>query len=102
MPDTRPDLTGVRAVAVTACPLLAAHLTALHPAVTTALLTRLAGIGTLSDTDGLLLLTHLDPSSPAAKAAGTGLVTETLVHRDRPRRRRRVGPGPASCAPPRC
>ena len=78
MPETRPDLTGVRAVAVTACPLLAAHLSALHPAVATALLTRLAGIGTLSDTDALLLLTHHDPSSPAANPAGTGLVTETL------------------------
>ena len=78
MPDTRPGLTGVRAVAVTTCPLLAAHLSALHPAVATALLTRLAGIGTLADTNALLLLTSYDPTSPAASPAGTGLVTETL------------------------
>ena len=78
MPDTRPNLAGVRAVAVTACPLLAAHLSALHPAVATALLTRLAGIGTLADTDALLLLTHHDPTSPTVSPAGTGLVTETL------------------------
>ncbi len=31
MPDTRPDLASAAAVAVTACPLLAAYLTALHP-----------------------------------------------------------------------
>ena len=78
MPDTRPDLTGVAAVVVTACPLLASHLTALHPrleawGLRTALLTRLAGIGTLRDRDGLLLLTHHDPA-----AAGNGLVTTTV------------------------
>ena len=78
MPDTRPDLTGVRAVAVTTCPLLAAHLAELHPAVSTALLTRLAGIGTLRDTDALLLLTRHDPDDPTAGPAGNGLTTETL------------------------
>ena len=77
MPDTRPDLTGVRAVAVTTCPLLAAHLAGLHPAVSTALLTRLAGIGALRDTDALLL-SHHDPNDPVAGPAGNGVVTETL------------------------
>jgi hypothetical protein len=60
---------------VTACPLLAAHLTALHPGLRSALLTRLASIGTLRDRDGLLLLTHHDP---AAAAPGNGLVTTTI------------------------
>ena len=76
MPDTRPDVTGVAAVVVTACPLLASHLTALHPGLRTALLTRLAGIGTLRDRDGLLLLTHHDPT--AAGAGSNGLVTTTV------------------------
>lgn len=78
MPDIRPDLTGVRAVAVTTCPLLAAHLAELHPAVSTALLTRLAGIGTLRDVDALLLLTRHDLEDRTAGPAGNGLVTETL------------------------
>ncbi len=71
MPETRPDRTAVAAVVVTACPLLAAHLTALHPGLRTALLTRLAGIGTLRDRDGLLLLTHQD-------AGNTGPATTTI------------------------
>ncbi|MDP9431573.1 MAG: hypothetical protein M3P91_02305 [Actinomycetota bacterium] len=61
---------------VTACPLLAAHLTALHSSLRTALLTRLAGIGRLRDRDGLLLLTHHDPA--AGDAAGNGQVTTTI------------------------
>ena len=66
---------------VTACPLLASHLTALHPrleawGLRTALLTRLAGIGTLRDRDGLLLLTHHDPAF--ACAGSNGLVTTTV------------------------
>ena len=75
MPDTtRPDLTGVDCAAfvVTVCPLLAAHVTALQPGLRTALLTRLAGIGTLRDRDGLLVLTHRDP------AADNGLATTTV------------------------
>jgi len=44
-PTPRLDLTDVRAVVVTACPLLAAHPAAPHPGVHTALLTRLVGIG---------------------------------------------------------
>ena len=75
MPETRPDRTAVAAVVVTACPLLAAHLTALHPGLRTALLTRLAGIGTLRDRDGLLLLTHQDAvadNSPATTAIYLG------------------------------
>ncbi len=63
MPDARPDLTDVRVVAVTACPLLAEHLSDLHPGVRSVLLTRIAGIGTLRDLDALLLLTHHDPTS---------------------------------------
>ena len=78
MPETRPDLTAVRAVAFTTCPLLAAHLTALHPGVRTCQMTRLAGVGTLPDTDALLLLTHYDPDHPAASPAGNGLVTSTV------------------------
>jgi len=78
MPATQPDLTGVRAVAVTACPLLAEHLSGLHPGVRSVLLTRIAGIGTLRDLDALLLLTHHDPASPGASPAGNGLVTTTL------------------------
>ncbi len=76
MPDTRPDLTGVAALAVTACPLLAAHLTALHPGLRTAMLTCLAGIATLRDRDCRLLLSHHDPAT--AGAAGTSLVTTTI------------------------
>ena len=84
MPETRPDLTGPAdcgAVVVTACPLLAAHLTALHPrleawGLRTALLTCLAGIGTLRDRDGLLLLTRRgDPAGdhgPATTAVYLG------------------------------
>jgi len=76
MPETRPDLTGPAdcgAVVVTACPLLAAHVTALQPGLRTAQLTRLAGIGTLRDRDGLLLLTHRrDP------AGGHGPATTTV------------------------
>lgn len=78
MSDIRPDLTAVRAVAVTTCPLLAAHLAGQQPAVSTALLTRLAGIGTLRDVDALLLLTRHDPDDRAKGPAGNGLVTETL------------------------
>ena len=78
MPDTRPDLTGVDCAAfvVTVCPLLAAHVTALQPGLRTALLTCLAGIGTLRDRDGLLLLTHRrDPAGdhgPATTAVYLG------------------------------
>jgi hypothetical protein len=78
MPQPPPDLTDVRAVALTTCPLLAEHLHQLHPAVRTCLLTRLAGLGTLPDTDALLLLTRHDPHSPAAAPAGNGLVTTTV------------------------
>ena len=78
MPQPAPDLTDVRAVALTTCPLLAEHLRQLHPAVRTCLLTRIAGIGTLPDTDALLLLTRHDPASPAAAPAGNGLVTTTV------------------------
>ncbi len=84
MRDTHPDLTGAlgssAAVVVTACPLLAAHLTALHPGLRTALLTRLAGVGTLRDRDGLLLLTHHDPGPVAGVAPATAgdLVTTTI------------------------
>ncbi len=77
-PDMHPDLTAVRAVAFTTCPLLAAHLSALHPGVRTCQMTRLAGVGTLPDTDALLLLTHHDPKHPAASPAGNGLVTTTV------------------------
>lgn len=75
MPATRPDLTDVRAVAVTNCPLLALHLAGLHPGVQTALLSRLAGIGTLRDTDALVLLTTHNPDGPHGAA---GVVTRTL------------------------
>ncbi len=78
MSPTPPDLTAIRAVAFTTCPLLAAHLHRLHPGIRTCLLTRLAGIGTLPDTDALLLLTHYDPASPAASPAGNGLVTSAV------------------------
>ena len=78
MTQTPPDLTDIRAVAFTACPLLAAHLNRLHPGLRTCLLTRLAGIGTLPDSDALLLLTRYDPASPAASPAGNGLVTTTV------------------------
>ena len=44
----------------------------------TCLLTRLAGAGTLPDSDALLLLTHYDPASPAASPVGNGLVTTTV------------------------
>ena len=78
MTQTPPDLTDIRAVAFTTCPLLAAHLHRLHAGIRTCLLTRIAGIGTLPDTDALLLLTHYDPASPAASPAGNGLVTSTV------------------------
>ncbi len=78
MPHTRPDLSDVRAVVLTCCPMLAAHLVELHPAIRTCLLTRLAGIGTLPDTDALLLLTRRDPDSATAGPAGNGLVTTTV------------------------
>ena len=76
MPATRPDLTDVAAVVLTTCPLLAGHLTDLHAGVRTALLTRIAGIGTLPDHDGLLLLTSHGPDG--AGPAGNGLVTTTI------------------------
>ena len=76
MPET-PDLTEVRAVALTTSPQLARHLADLHPGVRTALLTRLAGIGTLRDTDALLLLTSYDPDRRGT-SPGNGLVTTTL------------------------
>ncbi len=66
MPATRPDLTGVAAVVVTACPLLAAYLTALHPDLCTALLTRLAGIGQATTT--IYLGTDLDDAGVWARA----------------------------------
>ncbi len=78
MPDIRPDLTGVHAVALTCCPLLAAHLAGLHPGIRTGLLTRLAGIGTLPDTDALLLLTRRAPDDVATSPAGNGLSTTTV------------------------
>ncbi len=77
MPDL-PDLTAVRAVALTTSPHLAAHLAGLHPGVRTALLTRIAGIGTLPDTDALLLLTTYDPDARHTSPTGNGLVTTTL------------------------
>lgn len=77
MPETRPDLPAVTAVAVTVCPLLAAHLVALHPGLRTGALTRLAGAGTLRDTDGLLLLSHHDPAAAHADP-NTGRVTTTI------------------------
>ena len=74
MPDTRPDPTGgdCAAVVVTACPLLAAHVTALQPGLHTALLTRLAGIGTLRDRDGLLLLTDRADHGPSTTTVYLG------------------------------
>ena len=80
MPETRPDLTGpadCAAVVVTACPLLAAHVTALQPrleawGLRTALLTCLAGIGTLRDRDGLLLLTRRGDHGPATMTVYLG------------------------------
>lgn len=85
MPDC-PDLSGVRAVALTCCPLLAEHLVELHPAIRICLLTRLSGIGTLPDTDALLLLTRHDPNrangaigdSGDKSPAGNGLHTTTV------------------------
>ncbi len=62
---------------VTACPLLAAQLTALHSGLRTALLNRLAGIGTLRDRDDLLLLTHHDTAAPGGPT-GNGLVSTTI------------------------
>ena len=73
-----PDLTDIRAVALTTCPLLADRLRQLHPRIRTCLLTRLAGIGPLRDTDALLLLSRYDPHSPAAAPAGNGVVTTTV------------------------
>ena len=78
VPPPSPDLTNIRAVALTACPLLADRLRQVHPGIRTCLLTRLAGIGTLSDSDALLLLTRYDPHSPAAAPAGNGLLTTTV------------------------
>lgn len=68
---TRPDRTAVAAVVVTACALLAAHVTALHRGLRTALFTRLAGIGTLRDRDGLLLLNRQDATGNTGPATTT-------------------------------
>jgi hypothetical protein len=78
MPDTRPDLASTAAVAVTACPLLAAHLTALHPGLRTALLTSPA-------------------SAPCATATACSCSATTTRPRPRPARAR--SPRPSTWAP---
>lgn len=78
MPDTRPDAADVRAVVVTACPLLAEHLTGLHTGVYSALLTRIAGIGTLPDSDALLLLAHHSGPTEPPETLAERLNTTTL------------------------
>ncbi len=80
MPDTRPDLDrrrrrrGHRLPAARRAPHRAA------PRLRTGLLTRLAGIGTLRDRDGLLLLTSHE--SAAAGPAGNDLVTTIYLGTD--------------------
>ncbi len=61
MTDTRTDLR--TAPVLTACPQLAAELVERHPGLRNAMLTRIAGIGTPPDCDGLLLLTPVRPRS---------------------------------------
>lgn len=85
MPDIDPQLTDVHAVVVSSCPQLARQLAALHPAIATVLLTRLAGIGTLRDRDALLVLTHRDP---ADSAHPTHRSTDRVLVRRRPVTRR--------------
>ncbi len=79
---TRPDLTAVRALIVTADPLLANHLTQLAPVLRSAQLTRIAGIGNLADVDGLLLLSSngRHPAAPDAvpNPTGNGVHTTTV------------------------
>lgn len=78
MPDLRPDPSGVHAVALTCCPLLAAHLADLHPAIRTGLLTRIAGDGMMPDTDGLLRLTRRSLNDDASPAGDAPTITTTV------------------------
>ena len=74
-------LTTVRAVLITSCPLLATHLTELHPGVRAALITNVAGIGALASGDALLLLSndhHRDHPGGQPNPARNGLRTTTL------------------------
>lgn len=72
-----PDLTGVHAVALTSCPLLAAHLADLHPGIRTGL-TGNAGAAALPDTDAVLVLTNPNPDGTASSPADEVLRTTTV------------------------
>ena len=59
--ETHADTDPPHAVALTASPTLGVHLAGLHPGLRLVLLHRIAGIGTLPDTDALLLLNTTPP-----------------------------------------